>query len=162
MNAKQKTCTILAIVVSTTGLFFGCSQKNPESSERTAQPTETASPKTEPPASTEKVKIPYDFEAAAKINIPPGATGSVSFNMDPGTTDFKPPVHPSGSVESLSFQGVSIELAAPEIKGGILSTKDFGDVEVLLLGLRQGRAVLEFRATQTQIDKLKKKLTNKK
>jgi hypothetical protein len=73
----------------------------------------------------------------------------------PVTGTFNPPVHPSGTVSGLKLYGKDIPLASNELRDGVVTTVGFGDVEVLVTGLRGG-PVYEYRASPADIAKLKK------
>lgn len=98
-----------------------------------------------------KVKITYDYKINSEIIIPEGLKGSVSADMDTSTTEFETPVHPEGKVLSLAIGEMPIDIKNTELDDGNLSTKGYGNIEFLLIGLKQGKAVFELRATQKQI-----------
>jgi len=110
------------------------------------------------PKKVEKVKITFDHKINTEIEIPEGLTGSVSTDADPSATDFETPVHPVGRVMSLEICEMPIELKNTELKDGILSTREYGDIEVLLVGFRRDEAVFELRSTRPQLVNLTKKI----
>ncbi len=110
------------------------------------------------PKELEKIIITFDHKIETDIEIPEGIKGSASSEMDPSITDFETPVRPEGNVFSLRICEMPIELRDTELKNGILSTKNYGDIEVYMLGLRQGESIFELRATHNQIISLEKEI----
>ena len=105
-----------------------------------------------------KVKISFEHKMDTEIQIPRAVKCSMPGDTDSSTTEFDTPVHPTGKVISLEISEMPIELKNTELKNGILSTKDYGDIEVLLTGLKHGKPVFELRTSQPQIDYLKKRI----
>jgi len=108
---------------------------------------------------TVKVKIELPLELNARLEIPEGARMTLSdgpMEYNRGNSDFDPPVHPKGTIETLSLHGKVIPLKTRDINDGIISTKDFGEIEVILLGIRNGGGLLEFKAFPSDIEKLNK------
>lgn len=69
---------------------------------------------------------------------------------------FDPPVHPNGTIKDLTYNGQRIDLISTEIQKGYLKTKEFGNLEVLLLGAGPRGGGVLFRATNEQITKMDK------
>lgn len=109
------------------------------------------------PKSPNRIKMLFDFKADVHIQIPSGTTTSLSDGpIDLTTSNFNPPVHPLGSIEWLTINGKKVTLLSTVLKNGILSTTDYGDIEVLLTGVQRGQCILEYWVHPAQIEKIKK------
>ncbi len=108
-------------------------------------------------ADTERVSLPFDsIEADVDLHIPPGTEGKPSGDGAwPPSIVFDPPVHPLGEVRWLRIEKKDVPLESTELKDGMLKTKEFGDLELVMLGPSR----LELHATRAQISKIEDWLT---
>ena len=60
---------------------------------------------------------------------------------------FREPVHPDGSIRSLTIDGHKVPLVSKDLRKGILSTRFFGDLEVIMHGPTESKCL----ATRAQI-----------
>ncbi|MEX2215294.1 MAG: hypothetical protein WD768_14270 [Phycisphaeraceae bacterium] len=112
-------------------------------------------PKKESPATvldnSEKLKLPFpSIKLDLDIQIPPGTSGKFARDGvfgDPSNIQFDPPVTPLGRILSVTIGGRSVPLSSTTLKNGMLSTVDFGDIEVRLVGPLK----VELWATRPQI-----------
>jgi len=112
---------------------------------------------TDPPKPEVRVKVELPFEAYINLKIPEGAKSRVPEGVwDPSAANFDPPIHPLGTIDTLKLYGKVIPLKIKELKEGIISTNDFGEIEILLTAISNGSAILEYRAFPSDIEKLKK------
>ncbi len=73
-----------------------------------------------------------------------------------GDRIFNPAVHPvSGTLVALRLYNIDIPLSTNEVKDGIITTADYGEIEMLLTGFRDGVPTIEFRALPEVVDKLR-------
>ena len=106
----------------------------------------------------EKVKITFDHIIKAEIEIPERVKDSMTSETDPSATELETPVHPEGKVTYLEISEMPIEIKDTELNDGILTTRGYDDIEILLVGFKQNEPVFELRAAQPQIDYLMKKV----
>jgi hypothetical protein len=131
-------------------LFSGC-----DNTEEVSSPFKSPfGPKNIP----EKVKITFDHIIYAEIEIPDEIKYSENADGSPVTILFKTPLHPEGKVISLVLSELPIEIVNAELKNGILVTRQYGDIEVFVVGLKNGKAIFELRATQDQITSMQKQI----
>lgn len=110
------------------------------------------------PKKIEKVKISFDQKINAEIKIPEGAKDSVSADTGPVAAGFEIPVSAEGKVISLALGEMPVELKETALINGTLHTRDYGYIDVLLVGLRENKPILELRATPEQILSLKRQI----
>ncbi len=105
-------------------------------------------------SSTERIQLPFEvIRADLDIEIPSGTEGRFAGDGEwPPRMIFDPPVHPLGHVRSLQIDDMDVELRSSELTDGMLATRDFGEIEFILLGPGQ----IEARATRKQIVKIEK------
>jgi hypothetical protein len=105
-------------------------------------------------SSTERIKLPFEvIRADLDIEIPSGTEGRFTGDGEwPPRMIFDPPVHPLGHVRSLQIENRDVALRSTELTDGMLATRDFGEIEFILLGPGQ----IEARATRKQIGKIEK------
>jgi hypothetical protein len=137
INNKQVPPILLFLVMVA---ILGCSKQSDES------------------VNQARVRLPFELTCEVNLSIPKGA--SISLASD-GSRKFNPPIHPIGTISNIQCNGKAIELVSPELKEGVLTTKDFGDIEVVLSEVGYQGGGLEFRATPKQIEKMKKFLRTK-
>jgi len=150
MKYFLKPALWIVIIILTSVFYIGCDN-------REETPSSLSSP-FGPKKIPEKIKITYDHKIYAEIKIPEEVTGSVANNMETINTEFETPLHPEGEVISLELGEMPVEIKNVELKDGILLTSRFGEIEVLLLGIKDGNKIFELRATQKQINNLKKEI----
>ncbi len=103
------------------------------------------------PKIIKKVKITYDCKIDTEIELSENIKKLVSTDLETSTTDFETPVHPEGKVVSLEICEMPVEIRDAELKKGVLTTKSYGDIDVILVGLKGGESVFELQATEKQI-----------
>lgn len=105
-------------------------------------------------SSSERIKLPFEvLRADFDIEIPSGTEGRFAGEGEwPPRMIFDPPVHPLGHVRSLQIEERDVALRSTELTNGMLATRDFGEIEFILLGPGQ----IEARATRKQIVKIEK------
>lgn len=140
----------IVIIILMTALNSGCDRKE----EVPSSYQSPFGPKKEP----EKVKITFDHIIYAKIEIPEEYKDSENADISQSNILFKTPLHPEGRIISLELSELPIEILDTEIKNGILVTRRYGDIEILVAGLKNGKAIFELRATQKQITSMKKEI----
>lgn len=140
----------IVIIILITVFNSGCDNKEEFSSSFKSP----FGPKKEP----EKVKITFDHIIYADIEIPEEITGSENTDISPSNILFETPLHPEGKIASLEISELPIEIIDTELKNGILVTRQYGDIEVFVVGLKNGKAIFELRATQNQIASLEKQI----
>ena len=82
-----------------------------------------------------RVNLPFaEIKADVRLEVPEGAEGVFAQDGAWGVRNirFKEPIHPIGEVRSLSINGSPIVLERTQLVGGMLRTRDFGEMEVLL------------------------------
>ena len=107
------------------------------------------------PKTIKKVKITYDYKIDTEIEVPENIKKSVSADLNASTTDFETPVHPEGKVMYLEFCEMPVEIRDTELKNGVLSTT-YGDIDVLLVGLKGGESIFELHTTEKQLGHITK------
>jgi hypothetical protein len=140
----------IVIIILTAIFYTGCDN----SEEASSSFSSPFGPKKPP----EIIKITYDHKIYAEIEMPEEATGSASNDIEPSNIEFKTPLHPEGEVISLELGEMPVEIKKSELKDGFLLTKRFGKIEFLLLGIKDGKKIFELRATQKQVNNLKKEI----
>lgn len=110
------------------------------------------------PKKIEKIIITFEHKLKSEIELPEGVTGSTSPDTDPLTTEFKTPIQAEGKVTYLELGEMPVELRDTELDHGILATRDYGNIDILLLGLKQGEPVFELQATPKQELALKREI----
>jgi hypothetical protein len=146
MNRYFKSFLPVIIIVLIAIFSTGCDNKEPESSSPFG------------PKKTVKEKILFDQKIISEIEIPEEITGSVSEEMDPLTAEFETPVKPEGIIISLELGEMPVELKEIELNNGTLHTRDYGYIDVLLLGFKDGEPIFELQATPEQILSLKRQI----
>jgi len=102
----------------------------------------------------ERMLLPFgDIVATQELKFG-GVIGTVGADMNPASGSFTEFVHPEGRVTALSIQGRKVEIADPNLKNGILTTKEFGGVELVMAGLSEHQRA--FLATREQIQAIAK------
>lgn len=96
-------------------------------------------------------KLPFAFKGEGKVMQLPGA-----FTLD---SQLNPsgPVPPFGHIRSLSVNEATIELLDTELKNGMLSTKEFGNLQVIIVD-----NIVEFHGTDEQRKRIERFLGKKK
>lgn len=100
-----------------------------------------------------RIQLPFDeVTLDVDLQIPSGTT--MKFDYSGGAwgatpTTFTKPVHPTGHVKSISIGGHSLLLASSEIVEGMVATKDFGPLEIMMRGTGKGK--VHVLATRNQI-----------
>jgi hypothetical protein len=141
MDVRYFTKLFYAILIASTFYLSGCGNKS----------------ETEPLYQT-PIRIPFELMTDVKITIPEGTHASLIDGVWDGSMRFDPPVHPIGHVSLLQSNGKAIVLVNTEITNGVVTTRDFGDIEVWLLGAGPRGGGLEFRASPRQIKAMKQYL----
>lgn len=107
----------------------------------------------------ERQLVPFDdWRGGHEIQIPGGvwAKGCPDGDGQPiGIACFDPPIHPEGHIRWLTIGGHDVPLADTRLKDGMLQTRDFGAVEIIMP--RTNRT--EMLATPTQIRSIESWLT---
>lgn len=111
---------------------------------------------------TDDERMPLPFEnVSADLDIHlSGVTGRMTSDGPWGESplSFDEPVHPLGDVRSIKIDGRNVSLKSTKINEGLLSTENFGDIEIVMYGTGNQ---IEARATRPQIEKMKKWLSSK-
>jgi hypothetical protein len=106
---------------------------------------------------TERTILPFK-NMEADLNLTYGnVVGSVS--GDPSKSNFQKPIHPSGQVNNLKINGRLIVLVDPNLKDGMLQTRDFGSFKVIMMGTGEGQTAIF--VTRSQIKMIAKWLETK-
>ena len=151
----MKTRLSLLAAIGTCIMMASCDKQSSEKT--TNSDTRNSQNSTQPATPAVRIKTDLSFEATVSLKTPPDAVSKVAAGRwDSSASEFDPPVHPIGSFQNLRLNGKDIPLANNDLKEGILTTIGFGEIEVLLTGTNNGRAVLEYRALPADIEKLKK------
>jgi hypothetical protein len=96
-------------------------------------------------------KLPFTFKGQGKVMQLPGAF-TLDSHLNPSG-----PAPPFGNIYSLSVGEVTVELLDTELKNGMLATKEFGDLQVVVVN-----NVAEFHGTDEQRKKIESFLGKKK
>ena len=149
---KMNKFHILSVIIMASFLIFACHNK---SSDKVKSQDVKSVPESQ--KSEVRIKAELPFEAYIKLKIPEGAKSRVPEGVwDPSAAIFDPPIHPLGTIDTLKLYNKVIPLKIKELKEGIISTNDFGEIEIFLTGISNGGAILEYRAFPSDIEKLKK------
>ena len=150
---RLRTVKINFLSVVTAGaslLFAGCDGQAGDDKHLPASATLTSETN---PSVRVKVDLPItgsDYELDYKNARFTLADGPL--NLSSGKTC--DPVHIGGTIAKLSLYGKDIPLSTNRMHDGLLSTRDFGDLEVFLTGIRDGSPVLQFRAHPADLERL--------
>jgi TRAP-type C4-dicarboxylate transport system substrate-binding protein len=152
----KKVGIILLIVVL---VFAGCRKDQPDSSDRDNTGSEPVTTILQKHRETPRIRIPFELKVDWHVTVPEGVEMSISGDGVWGAAaftnaKFKQPVHPIGYVASLEIEGHYVSLKDTKLNEGMLSTKDFGDIEFFLIGPQQSEAW----ATRRQIEDIAKAL----
>jgi hypothetical protein len=113
---------------------------------------ETAKADTRGAAALSRITVLLPIQAQVDLTIPAGTVGKINPDL---STRFDPPIHPLGTVQSMSLYGRQIPLASHDVKDGFIDTVGYGKLELLDGGFRDGAESLELRAFPADIEKLK-------
>lgn len=95
--------------------------------------------------------VPFDdWKGGHRISVPAGAWGKGcggDGQIIGAAVCFDPPVHPTGEITWLSIGGHDVPLTDTRLKDGMLETRDFGAVEIILPRIDR----TEMLATPSQI-----------
>lgn len=109
-------------------------------------------------ASDQLVNLPFaSIEADLDLTIPDGTEARFAENSGVwGMIEmrFPEPVHPGGEVRSLAIDELDVALVETTLVEGMLKTRDFGELEVLMLGPSN----IAMRATRSQIEAIRAEL----
>ena len=85
-----------------------------------------------------RIPLPFEITVDWRVEVPKGVELSLGGDGLWGAAmlnaKFKEPVHPIGYVKSLQIEGHQVALENTQLDEGLLSTKEFGDIEFFLLG----------------------------
>jgi hypothetical protein len=105
---------------------------------------------------SDRVCLPFKVEAEYTFDVPAGTTGVLAGPDGPissARVAFEPPLRTSGSVRFLMVRGRQVDLETGEMHGGMVATKQFGELEFLIR--HSGPDGYEIRATLPQLRQLR-------
>ena len=109
----------------------------------------------------ERQLVPFDdWRGGHDIQVPGGVWGKGCPDGDGqpiGIACFDPPIHPEGHIRWLKIGGHDVALADTRLREGMLQTRDFGAVEIIMP--RTNRT--EMLATPSQIKSIESWLADK-
>ncbi len=85
---------------------------------------------------TDRYRLPFTgITLNVSMEVPSGILGHYVSGKSPEVIAFDTPVKPTGNVRSLLIDDISVPLASHDLVAGMIETREFGQIELLLMGV---------------------------